>query len=298
MRFSPLSAAQIADSKIPARAILVFTVAILFSGPALDRQWPLDSVFPDSGLDRGYDWFALLLTLAIFGLLMRNKSMSWRKMNGLLPVAFRPVALGVAYGSLIYLGYVSAVLLNSLSSPFEGTYYHSDLITGSMAISLNIDRLVSAPIGLWFGTTSACFIVPFTEEFIFRGLLLRRLLTKTAPVVATFLSSAVFALAHIDIALLFPFFAGVFYSVLYLRTGNLWLCIVAHGATNLTGFVYQNCLSLSFNNQHSVLGFRPTAILFPSFFLLCAALIICCFRALTEKESAHSTITCRGQLTG
>lgn len=297
MQFSPLSPAQIADSKIPARAILVFAIAILFSGPALDRQWPLDSVFPGSGLDRGYDWFALLLTLAIFGLLMRNKSMSWRKMNGQLPLGGRSVAFGAAYGALIYLGSILAVFLHAFSNSLDGTLFHATSITGSFAITLTADRLLAAPISVWFGATAAWFIVPFTEEIIFRGLLFRRLLTEMSTIGATILCSGLFALAHIDVALLFPFFAGVLLAILYLRTGSLWLCIVAHGATNITGFFYRNCAVLSFNDQYSVFGLRPTAILLPAFVLLWTALFASCLRSLSIKNNAHSTITHRGRLT-
>lgn len=71
---------------------------------------------------------------------------------------------------------------------------------------------------------------PVTEEWFFRGLLLRRLALKWGIVAGVVVSSLVFGLLHTDIigATLF----GVLMCALYERTGSLWAPALAHAANN------------------------------------------------------------------
>ena len=79
-------------------------------------------------------------------------------------------------------------------------------------------------IGLWG---------PFTEEFFFRGFALSGLLQRYGRVGALMLSSALFALAHLNPALLVPtFILGVALGWAYLMTASIWPCVFAHGLHN------------------------------------------------------------------
>lgn len=75
------------------------------------------------------------------------------------------------------------------------------------------------------------FWAPLVEELLFRGWLLARLTFKWGRIVATLLSSFVFAALHFDIlgALMF----GVVMCVLYYRTGSLRAGIIVHFLNNL-----------------------------------------------------------------
>lgn len=69
-------------------------------------------------------------------------------------------------------------------------------------------------------------IGPIAEEFIFRGLLLKRLIRKTSMWGGVLISSLLFGVLHADIVGAFLF--GVIASLLYLRTGNLLIPILLH----------------------------------------------------------------------
>ena len=74
---------------------------------------------------------------------------------------------------------------------------------------------------------------PLVEELFFRGLLLRTLLARVAPIVAILASSLLFALAHFE-AVQFAGLAlfGVVLAALAWRTGRLGPGIGAHAAFN------------------------------------------------------------------
>lgn len=85
----------------------------------------------------------------------------------------------------------------------------------------------------------AALVVPVMEELFWRSLVMRwikrpEFLTVTPRSVgamALLVSSALFALEHHQ--WLAGLLAGLAYAALYMRSGNLWTAIVAHGITNL-----------------------------------------------------------------
>jgi uncharacterized protein len=87
------------------------------------------------------------------------------------------------------------------------------------------------------GLSAIVAAAPITEEWFFRGLLLRRLALKWGTVAGVVVSSVVFGLMHADIvgATLF----GILMCALYARTGSLWAPTIAHAANNAiaAGFI-------------------------------------------------------------
>ncbi|TWT25321.1 CPBP family intramembrane glutamic endopeptidase [Planomicrobium sp. CPCC 101110] len=71
---------------------------------------------------------------------------------------------------------------------------------------------------------------PIAEEFIFRGVLLKRIIVKTTMWSGVIISSLIFGMLHADIVGAFLF--GVLASLLYLRTGNLLVPILFHAVNN------------------------------------------------------------------
>lgn len=69
-------------------------------------------------------------------------------------------------------------------------------------------------------------IGPIAEEFIFRGVLLKRMALKTSMWGGIIISSLFFGILHADVIGAFAF--GVIASLLYLKTGNLLVPILLH----------------------------------------------------------------------
>lgn len=96
-----------------------------------------------------------------------------------------------------------------------------------------------------------CVAAPIAEETFFRGFLFRALLHKTVELrlgqrswrlcfglwPALVLSGALFAAAHLELALFVPFLAtSALLTWLFWRSGSLWPAILAHGAFNSIQF--------------------------------------------------------------
>ncbi len=117
-------------------------------------------------------------------------------------------------------------------------------------------------------------VAAVTEEFVFRGLLLRGLLARIRPGRAIAISAGLFAVMHLNPwQLSTAFFIGVILGWVYLRTRSLALCIAGHG--------FHNAMSLlaaglpftveGFNQVHA-----PDVVLFqPWWFNLLGVALLC-----------------------
>jgi membrane protease YdiL (CAAX protease family) len=73
-------------------------------------------------------------------------------------------------------------------------------------------------------------VAPVAEEILFRGFLLHRWAVRWGMKTAVILSSAFFAILHVE--LIGHFFFGVVMAALYVRTQSLWMAILAHALNN------------------------------------------------------------------
>lgn len=73
-------------------------------------------------------------------------------------------------------------------------------------------------------------VAPVAEEILFRGFLLHRWAARWGMRTGVILSSALFAILHVE--LIGHFFFGVVMAALYVRTGSLWMAILAHALNN------------------------------------------------------------------
>ena len=74
---------------------------------------------------------------------------------------------------------------------------------------------------------------PFAEEVFFRGFLLAAFIAPFGRRNAIIISSAIFALAHVDPGTMMPIFVtGALLSWVYLRTRSLWPSVAAHALQN------------------------------------------------------------------
>lgn len=79
---------------------------------------------------------------------------------------------------------------------------------------------------------------PIAEEFIFRGLLLNRLIKKTNKWGGILISSLLFAAVHLQAEkLIATFLFGIIASLIYLKTKNLFVPILIHILHNSLAFI-------------------------------------------------------------
>lgn len=92
------------------------------------------------------------------------------------------------------------------------------------------------PIYLVISLVSIAIIGPIAEEFIFRGVLLHRMMKKTSMWGGILISSILFGLLHADVVGAFIF--GVITSLLYLKTRNLLIPILMHIINNSIAVIW------------------------------------------------------------
>lgn len=76
-------------------------------------------------------------------------------------------------------------------------------------------------------------VAPITEELLFRGIILRGLLSRHRPATAAALSAILFAVVHLNPwQFITTFVLGLMFAWFYLRTGSVTVCILAHAIHN------------------------------------------------------------------
>ena len=94
-----------------------------------------------------------------------------------------------------------------------------------------ISSLMRAPAS---GIIRVCVIAPAVEEILMRGFVLGGLWRARGAAAALVISSLLFALMHLNIVQsLSAFICGVGLGALYLKTGSVLCCMLAHGVYNL-----------------------------------------------------------------
>lgn len=84
-----------------------------------------------------------------------------------------------------------------------------------------------------------CIFAPIWEELFFRGIVLRRMLTKWQAPASIALSSIIFGLYHLNLAqALYATILGAFFGYVYLRTGKMIVPMVLHAVANFVSFLF------------------------------------------------------------
>ena len=92
-----------------------------------------------------------------------------------------------------------------------------------------------------WGYLSIALFAPLAEEIVFRGAILRSLLTTQRPWVAISLSAFFFALSHLNPAQLpHAFLVGLLLGWMYWRTGSILPGMAYHWANNSAAYVVYN----------------------------------------------------------
>lgn len=89
------------------------------------------------------------------------------------------------------------------------------------------------PLYLIFGVV---LVAPLVEEFIFRGLVLTRLLSALPKVPAVLIASALFAAMHGNgVWIAYAFAIGAILCTVFLKTRSIWACVLLHVLFNFCG---------------------------------------------------------------
>lgn len=89
-----------------------------------------------------------------------------------------------------------------------------------------------------FGLLQTCILAPIIEEILMRAFLLGGLSLSLGKGAALLISSAVFALLHFNmVQTVSAFVCGCVLGLLYLHTGSILCCMIAHMGYNLISYL-------------------------------------------------------------
>ena len=160
-------------------------------------------------------------------LLVRRRGVVLGDVLGPVRPLLRKVGTGVGLGVAALLG--STLLVTLLVT-----------LSGSEAAPEQVltEQLLGGPVELVLAVLAAVVMAPVAEELLFRGLLHRALRRRSPAVAATLLSSVLFAVVHLDVAVSQPLglvgltLVGVVLAIAYERTGSLVVPVVIHATYN------------------------------------------------------------------
>lgn len=231
-RFFPLTlaAAYIAYSIVIRLVIEVFTGVVLVGTLLADGQdlMALDAGALEGALNAtllGAASGVQLLALGAGAIVMaRFLDGSWQDNLGLR----KPAALGIAVGAIggFTVGFFPGWLAGKLSEALPW------LDMGNLEL-LNQMLLDADVLGRVVLIVAICLFAPLFEELVFRGFLWEALERVMPAWVVWLVTSAAFAIYHIDpIHVAAVFFTGLFLGWLRLRTDSVWPSVLAHLGNN------------------------------------------------------------------
>ncbi|MFD1397699.1 CPBP family intramembrane glutamic endopeptidase [Kroppenstedtia eburnea] len=204
--------------------VLTFASLFLFSPFAQDGGW-ISTFLP-------YFPHLLMVLLALFLFRGRLSSLGFRSFPGRRWLGIC-AAVGIAYAFIYFL--LDPLVTEPVARIFslDMTSWREDSISRGLAKAAGLGWVFGAGQVLMIGV-----IGPIAEEVLFRGVLMGVLAKRVGVAAAVFLSSAVFALSHVDVAFLAPLFVmGLILGILYAYFKNLWVPILFHIVNNTVSVV-------------------------------------------------------------
>lgn len=160
------------------------------------------------------------------------------------------------------------IMLNIFFS--YGMLYLSNYIVHSISVNDFFYFLISAKsiddrlIGV-FSLISIVLISPITEELLFRGIFLNKLRLIVPTIFAVLISALLFASLHSFGSITSAFVFGICMALLYLKTDNILVPILAHLLNNLIGetiyhldyleLLFTNCFVMAFMSVLAIVSF-------------------------------------------
>ncbi len=138
----------------------------------------------------------------------------------------------------IQLKYVLLIVFLNIFFSYGMLYFSNALINNfpflDFLISFSIPSMsISGYVPIIGGLVSTIVISPISEELIFRGVFLNRLKPFVPTVFAVLISSLLFASLHSFGSIISAFVFAVCMAILYIKTENIFVPIIAHFLNNL-----------------------------------------------------------------
>ncbi|MFD1428591.1 CPBP family intramembrane glutamic endopeptidase [Kroppenstedtia sanguinis] len=201
----------------------------------------LASLFLLSPFSQDEGWIATFLPylphlfmvlLALFLFRGRLSSLGFRSLpvRSWLQIVF---IVGAAYAFIYFL--LDPLVTEPVARAFslEMTSWREDSISQGLTEAAGSGWMFAAGQVLMIG-----MIGPVAEEILFRGVLMGVLAKRVGVAVAVILSSALFALSHVDVAFLAPLFVmGLIMGIMYAYFKNLWVPILFHIVNNTVSVI-------------------------------------------------------------
>lgn len=126
-----------------------------------------------------------------------------------------------------------------------------------------------------------CVVGPLCEELVFRVGILRPLYRHRVPaLLAAGISALAFAVVHGNLVQGIPaFIIGFVLGLLYLRTGNLWLCLPAHIANNTFAVIFMQ------HNEVALTTWQSVVSLVIGVIIVYGVMVLKTPRAVTSQQS-------------
>jgi len=117
-----------------------------------------------------------------------------------------------------------------------------DLLLASLEVDYSSflpPEITETGLGLAIIVVLAVVVAPIAEETLFRGFIFAGVRNRYGYSWAAVLSAMLFSFAHLQPGALLPIFiVGLLLAWLYMRTGSIWTCILAHCAYNSLALLF------------------------------------------------------------
>lgn len=135
-----------------------------------------------------------------------------------------------------------------------------------------------------FSILTTVIAAPIVEEFVFRGVTFRLARKVSSRFwLANCIQALAFGIAHMNLIQgTYAFFLGLALGYVYGKYQNIWVCILFHGAINLSGFLLSPLLEIL---PEQLEGLIP---LF--FYVICPILLCFCYKALGKIKPPKEEI--------
>lgn len=126
-------------------------------------------------------------------------------------------------------------------------------------------------------------VAPVCEEWLFRGIILKGLLTRYSPLKAIVWSAVIFAVIHLNPWQGIPaFIIGLILGWLYWHTRSLRYCIFVHAVNNAASFVFSVFLFPDASADATI------ADIAGGYYIYAVALLVCVFTGIWVKNIISS----------
>lgn len=225
----------VAQLSLPRLVLLVVIVVLAFVVASLFVVLGMRSVAGDQGSAKLVGGFLLAMAVqplvfvgGCYLLAIRRWHLDWRDF-GLGAVSPRWLLLV----PLVWLGAMPVM---------AGLKYLGDSLVGMDSVNpyaATFEAIGTPSIGLAVAIILlGGVVVPFSEEFVFRGLIYPWLRSRIGIAAAAGISAGLFALLHLHATLILPiFFLGLVLAWLRERSESLWPAVAFHGLHNSATFV-------------------------------------------------------------